>query len=99
MEANRTVANVTTTVGTRSGGNRAAMGGRNDREDLYGGRGKGAMVAAWKCAARAEAVRLQKAEYAAVLLDLEKAFDRVPHHQVVAAARLWGYPLGVQKLS
>ena len=71
----------------------------NDREYLYGGRGKGAMVAAWKCAARAEAVRLQKGEYAAVLLDLEKAFDRVPHHQVVTAARQWGYPLGILRLS
>ena len=57
------------------------------------------MVAAWKFAARAEAARLQKAEYAAVLLDLEKAFDRVPHHQVVAAARQWGYPMGVLRLS
>ena len=71
----------------------------NDREYLYGGCGKGAMSAAWKFAARAEAARLQGAEYAAVLLDLEKAFDRVPHHRVIEAAREWGYPLAILRLS
>ena len=68
----------------------------NERSYFYGGRGKGA---AWKFAARAEAVRLQGAEYAAVLLDQDKAFDRVPHHHVVQAAREWGYPIAVLRLS
>ena len=71
----------------------------NERSYFYGGRGKGAMVAAWKFAARAEAVRLQGAEYATVLLDQDKAFDRVPHHHVVQAAREWGYPIVVLRLS
>ena len=59
----------------------------NDRDYLYGGEGKGAQVAAWKYAARAEAARLDNVAYATVLLDLEKAFDRVPHHHLVVAAR------------
>ena len=63
---------------------------RNERSYLYGGKGKGAMLAAWKFVARAEAARLQGAEFAAVPLDLEKAVDRVPHHRVVEAAREWG---------
>ena len=71
----------------------------NDRAYLFGGRGKGAQVAAWKFAARAEAARLDKAAFAAVLLDLEKAFDKVPHHKVVDAARRWGYPMKVLRLS
>ena len=72
---------------------------RNERGYLYGGRGKGAMAAAWKFAARAEAARLQGAVYAAVLLDQDKAFDRVPHHHVVRAAREWGYPIPILRLS
>ena len=70
-----------------------------ERSYLFGGRGKGAQIAAWKFAARAEAARLDKAEFAAVLLDLEKAFDKVPHHQVVAAARRWQYPMEILRLS
>ena len=70
-----------------------------ERSYLFGGRGKGAQLAAWKFAARAEAARLDRAECAAVLLDLEKAFDKVPHHHVVAAARKWQYPLKVLRLS
>ena len=57
------------------------------------------MTAAWKFAARAEAARLDDAAFAAVLLDLEKAFDRVPHHRVVEAARRWSYPMKILRLS
>ena len=71
----------------------------NDRDFLFGGRGKGAQVAAWKFAARAESARLDNAAFAAVLLDLEKAFDKVPHCQLVKAAQEWGYPMKVLRLS
>ena len=71
----------------------------NHREYLYGGSGRGAMAAAWKFAARVEAARMQGAEYAAVRLDLEKAFGRVLHHWVVEAALAWGYPLAILRLS
>ena len=43
-------------------------------------RPKGAEVAAWKQAARAELAKLSNGvDYAQVLLDLVKAFDRIPH--------------------
>ena len=32
-------------------------------------------------------------------MDLEKAFDRVPYHVVVEAAKRWGYPLKILRLS
>ena len=57
------------------------------------------MTVAWKFATRAKAARLDDAAFAAVLLDLEKAFDRVPHHRVVEAARRWSYPMKILRLS
>ena len=71
----------------------------NERDYLYGGKGKGAQIAAWKFAARAEAARLDGVEYAASLLDLQQAFDKVPHHHLVRAARRWRYPMRVLRLS
>ena len=38
-------------------------------------------------------------EYAAALLDLVKAFDRVPHWLLVREARALGYPLPILRLS
>ena len=49
-----------------------------DRPWLYAGAGKGAEVAAWRQAARAEQAAARGWDYAAVLLDLVKAFERVP---------------------
>ena len=48
---------------------------------LYGGKGMGADVAAWQQAARAELAATMQHEvgYAQVLLDLVKAFYRIPH--------------------
>ena len=55
----------------------------------------GADIAAWKQAARAElATTAQlKAGYAQALLDLVKAFDRIPHWLIVSEAKAFGYPL------
>ena len=53
---------------------------RNARWYMYAGKGMGADVAAWKQAAAAELAATMKefAVYAQALLDLVKAFDRVP---------------------
>ena len=69
------------------------------RDYLYGGQARGAQVSAWKFSARAEAAGQGGASYAASLLDLDKAFDRIPHHRLVEAARQWGYPLQLLRLS
>ena len=52
-----------------------------DTSWIYAGVGKGADTAAWKQAARAELADLTewKTGYAQALLDLVKAFDRVPY--------------------
>ena len=68
---------------------------RNPRPWLYAGKGKGANVAAFIQAAAAErAAALRPAvEYAQALLDLVKAFDRVPLWLLVQEAVALGYPL------
>ncbi len=72
----------------------------HDRPYLYAGVGKGANVAAWKQAARAELAKaIPGVEYGQVLLDLVKAFDRVPHHILVREALRLGYSLWVLRLS
>ena len=52
----------------------------HQREWLYAGKGKGANVAAWKQAFFAELAATMKhsVEYVQTLLDLIKAFDKVP---------------------
>jgi len=61
---------------------------------------KGAAVAAWKQAARAEwAASSRFLEYACNLLDLVKAFERVPHNWLIRQAVQFGYPLKILKLS
>jgi hypothetical protein len=71
------------------------------RPYLFAGKGKGADVAAWKQAARAEHAAIQKntTAYAQALLDLVKAFERVQHYQLVRAARKLGYPMWILRLS
>lgn len=61
----------------------------------------GADIAAWKQAARAElATTAQfKVGCAQALLDLVKAFDRIPHWLIVSEAKALGYPLWFISLS
>ena len=71
------------------------------RPYLCAGEGMGADVAAWKQAARAELAATMKSSvgYAVALLDLVKAFERVPHHILVREAKKLGYPLWLLRLS
>ena len=73
----------------------------NDRSWIYAGVGKGADVAAWKQAARAELVETAKwrTGYAQALLDLVKAFERVPYWMLVREGIELGYPLWMLRLS
>ena len=73
----------------------------NSRDWIYAGVGKGADIAAWNQAARAEmaAMGRWKAGYAQALLDLVKAFERVPYWLLVQEAREMGYPLWMLRLS
>ena len=61
----------------------------------------GADGAAWKQAARAElaTTMTESAVYAQALLDLVKAFDRVPLWLLIREARIMGYPLKLLRLS
>lgn len=65
------------------------------------GRGGGADISAWRQAASAELAVTRKTTvgYGVALLDLVKAFERVPHHILVREARRLGYPLLVLRLS
>ncbi len=71
----------------------------NDRSWIYGGEGKSAETAAWRQALLAEAAAMSDAHYVQLLLDLVKAFDFVPHDQLVRLASLLDYPLHVLRLS
>ena len=67
------------------------MGARERTELPYAGPSKGADVAAWKQAARAELAETCKdTSYAQCRLDLVKAFDRVPYHVLVREAAALG---------
>ena len=61
----------------------------------------GADVAVWKQAARAELVAssLHPIGYAQALLDLVKAFERVPQDVLLREAAALGYPLWLRRLS
>ena len=72
----------------------------HERYYLYAGSMKGANVAAWKQAARAEwASYHASVDYVSNLLDLVKAFERVPHDWLVAHASTLNYPMRILKLS
>ena len=47
----------------------------------------------------AEAANLSGLEHGQALLDLVKAFETVPHHVLVEAAKVKGYPMAILKLS
>ena len=68
---------------------------------LYAGKGKGANVAAWKQAIAAELAATMKTEVENVLtlLDLVKAFDKVPLWLLVREGIALGYPLRLLRLS
>ena len=71
----------------------------HERPYFYAGPAKGADVAAWKQAARAELSSTLPLDYAIVLLDLVKAFERVPHDWLVRQAHRHGYNLFLLRLS
>ena len=60
---------------------------------LFGGAGMGAQRAAWQASLRAESAALAADDHVQALLDLTKAFEMVPHQQLVAAAIKRGYSL------
>ncbi len=59
----------------------------------------GAQRAAWQVAFRAESAALNHDHYAQPLLDVVKAFERVPHDRVVASAKKHSYNLCVLRLT
>ena len=72
----------------------------HERPYFYAGPGKGAEVASWRQAARAELARaLPGVCYANGLLDMIKAFERVPHDWLIRQGRKYDYPMFVLRLS
>jgi len=71
----------------------------HERPWLYASAGKGADVAAWRQAARSEQAAARGWSYGAALLDMVKAFERVPHDLLVVKARAKGYSLRLLKVS
>ena len=69
------------------------------RPFFFAGIAKGADVATWKQAARAEMAAGSRAEYGIALLDLVKCFDTVPHDWLVRQAISQGYNLCLLRLS
>ena len=59
---------------------------KSDRSFLYVGSGRGSTVAAWKQSARAEVAAASGEQYAQVLLDLVKAFGRIPYRVLLREA-------------
>ena len=72
----------------------------NERSFFYAGPMKRAGVAAWKRAAHAELASYScLTEYLCMLLDLVKAFDRVPHRWLVQNAHLYDFPMLILRVS
>ena len=59
----------------------------------------GAQRASWMAAFAAEDAARSGEHYAQSLLDLVKAFEMIPHHHIVLAAKKHGYPLWLLRLS
>jgi hypothetical protein len=70
-----------------------------DRKYLYAGAGRGSTVAAWKQSARGEAAAATGVQYAQVLLDLVKAFERIPYRVLLREAVRLGYPMRMIRLA
>eukprot|EP00973_Karenia_brevis_P056666 7882836-Karenia_brevis.AAC.1 len=66
---------------------------------IFGGAGRGAQRAAWQAAFMAECAALDGQDHAQALLDLVKAFEKIPHHALVSAALAKGYNMAVLRLS
>ena len=71
----------------------------NAAPSFFGGKGMGAQRAAWMVAMRAEAAARDNLFMAQSLLDLVKAFERVPHYHIAGAAKRLGYCLCTLRLS
>ena len=71
----------------------------NPSPAIFGGKGCGAQRAAWVSSLHAELAAMSKRPFAQTLVDLVKAFERVPHHMLVQFAVKWGYNLAVLRLS
>ena len=56
-------------------------------------------MAAWKQAARPGLAKATGARYAQILLDLVKAFERIPYRVLLRDARRLEYPLGLLSLA
>ncbi len=69
------------------------------RPYFFAGQARGADVAAWRQAARAEAAAATTASYAQSLLDVVKAFEAIPHDWLVREALAHQYPLWLLRLS
>ncbi len=72
---------------------------QHSRDFLFAGRGKGAHVAAWQHAQRAEQAADAGATFVQLLLDMQKCFELVPHDVLVQEARAVGYPLPLLRLA
>ena len=66
---------------------------QNERPYFFAGPSKGVEVAAWKQAARAALGAVLSEDYAAVLLDLVKAFERVSRRWLARQGAKHGYNL------
>ena len=71
----------------------------NERPCFYAGPMKSSTMAVWKQAALAEIASAARAAYGIGLVDLQKAFERVPWDLLVAAAHECGYNLYLLRLS
>ncbi len=72
----------------------------HERPYFYAGPRKGAEVASWKQAARAELARASRfVDHATAMLDMVKAFERVPHQWLLRQGARYAYPLRVLRLS
>ena len=71
----------------------------NHRQNVYAGPAMGAQRAAWQTGFQAETSAMGDLDYAQTSLDIAKAFEKVPHHLVVRAAKKHRYSLVVLRLS
>ncbi len=71
----------------------------NFRPQMFGGLGMSAQRAAWQAAFQAELAARKEDSYAQSLLDLVKAFEKVQHFRVKAAAKKHGYDLTILRLT
>lgn len=67
----------------------------NDRQYIYGRKGRSAITCAWRHSFLAEHATYTGRYVAAVLLDIAKAYDSVDHLHLVAQAEKYHYNLGI----